>query len=49
MEYIVLEIESEKKLVEIWEGVFGVKVGVIDNFFMIGGYFLKVMMMMVKI
>ncbi|WP_439846177.1 surfactin non-ribosomal peptide synthetase SrfAB [Bacillus spizizenii] len=48
-EYAVPETESEKKLAEIWEGILGVKAGVTDNFFMIGGHSLKAMMMTAKI
>ncbi len=48
-EYATPETESEKKLAEIWEGILGVKAGVTDNFFMIGGHSLKAMMMTAKI
>ncbi|WP_412055576.1 surfactin non-ribosomal peptide synthetase SrfAB, partial [Bacillus inaquosorum] len=48
-EYAAPETESEKKLAEIWEGILGVKAGVTDNFFMIGGHSLKAMMMTAKI
>ncbi|OLQ51131.1 non-ribosomal peptide synthetase, partial [Bacillus licheniformis] len=48
-EYAAPETESEKKLAEIWEGILGIKAGVTDNFFMIGGHSLKAMMMTAKI
>ncbi|WP_434156468.1 surfactin non-ribosomal peptide synthetase SrfAB [Bacillus subtilis] len=48
-EYAAPKTESEKKLAEIWEGILGVKAGVTDNFFMIGGHSLKAMMMTAKI
>ncbi|MCV0025607.1 surfactin non-ribosomal peptide synthetase SrfAB [Bacillus sp. XT-2] len=48
-EYAAPKTESEKKLAKIWEGILGVKAGVTDNFFMIGGHSLKAMMMTAKI
>ncbi|WP_412094660.1 phosphopantetheine-binding protein, partial [Bacillus atrophaeus] len=48
-EYAAPQTETERKLADIWEGILGVKAGVTDNFFTIGGHSLKAMMMTAKI
>ncbi|MBT2713977.1 surfactin non-ribosomal peptide synthetase SrfAB, partial [Pseudomonas sp. ISL-88] len=48
-EYEAPKTEAEQKLADIWEGILGVKAGVTDNFFTIGGHSLKAMMMTAKI
>ena len=49
-EYVAPETEIEKKLTEIWQEIFGIQgIGIIDNFFDLGGHSLKAAILIARI